>query len=169
MVSPLKGGIRTPTSSGGDGSNSGGAGTNGTGVGRGDWWGRALIAIPQSCGCGGVYKTECGNPRDEFNRSKMNHTGYLPLFGQIDSPVLYFLAIAFVIALTVKLWPHPRDPRLASLPPHVPGWPTINQTFVQQKNNPTWIMINCAQKYDELFRTTRQPLCVSIPETRSRN
>src|SRR5271156_662371 len=47
-----------------------------------------------------------------------------------------------------------RDPRLAHLPPHVRGWPIINQTLDQMKDNPTDLIISWAKKYGEIFRTT---------------
>jgi hypothetical protein len=70
------------------------------------------------------------------------------------SLVLYVFVVALVFTLIVKVFPRLRDPRLASQPPHVRGWPIINQTFVQQRDDPTRILIDWAQKYGELFRTT---------------
>jgi hypothetical protein len=68
---------------------------------------------------------------------------------------MYIAAIAAVfIVVLVKLLPRLRDPRLASLPPHVSGWPLINQTWVLQQDDPTGLLIRWAQEYGELFRTT---------------
>ena len=47
-----------------------------------------------------------------------------------------------------------RDPRLAHLPPHVRGWPIINQTFTHLKDDPTSYTIGWAKEYGEIFRTT---------------
>jgi hypothetical protein len=47
-----------------------------------------------------------------------------------------------------------KDPRREYLPPHVPGWPLINQTFVLQQDDPTSTLISWARKYGELFTTT---------------
>ena len=62
------------------------------------------------------------------------------------------LAILIVSAVAYKRWT--RDPRLAHLPPHVRGWPIINQTLDQMKDNPIPNVINWAQKHGELFTTT---------------
>lgn len=84
----------------------------------------------------------------------MNHTRHSWQHCNATSLVVYVFVVAFVVTLVVKLWPRLRDPRLASQPPHVRGWPIINQTFVQQRDDPTGILIDWAQKYGELFRTT---------------
>jgi len=69
--------------------------------------------------------------------------------------VMYIAGIAaFFITLLVKVFPSFRDSRLASLPPHVPGWPLINQTWVLQQDDPTSLLIRWAKEYGELFRTT---------------
>jgi len=47
-----------------------------------------------------------------------------------------------------------RDPRRAHLPPHVTGWPLINQTLVQAQDNPIPYVQKWAKRYGELFCTT---------------
>jgi Cytochrome P450 len=47
-----------------------------------------------------------------------------------------------------------RDPRRASLPPHVRGWPIINQTFDQMQDNVIPVVQGWAKEYGEVFRTT---------------
>lgn len=84
----------------------------------------------------------------------MNYTRHSWQHWDAKSLVVYVFVFAFVGTLVVKLWPRLRDPRLASQPPHARGWPIINQTFVQQRDDPTGILIDWAQKYGELFRTT---------------
>jgi hypothetical protein len=64
-----------------------------------------------------------------------------------------FGTILFLVGIV--LWKSQlRDPRLASLPPHVSGWPIINQTFLLKQDDPTTQLIAWAQQYGELFRTT---------------
>jgi len=46
-----------------------------------------------------------------------------------------------------------RDPRRKSLPPQVRGWPIINQTFLQLKDDPTGLLRDWAREYGELFMT----------------
>lgn len=84
----------------------------------------------------------------------MTYTRFSPLLLDTKSLAVYVFAVALVLTLVIKLWPRLRDPRLASQPPHVSGWPIVNQTFVQQRDDPTGILIKWAQKYGELFRTT---------------
>ena len=67
---------------------------------------------------------------------------------------VWALSVALVSAFVVWLSLRNRDPRRKSLPPHVAGWPIINQTFVLQQDDPTGLLISWAQKYGELFRTT---------------
>ena len=47
-----------------------------------------------------------------------------------------------------------RDPRLSHLPPHVRGWPLINQTLDHLEEDPTGKIIQWARDYGEIFRTT---------------
>jgi hypothetical protein len=60
------------------------------------------------------------------------------------------------ILLSFGLWKALQfaDPRRKSLPPHVRGWPIINQTYILQQDDPTGLLIRWAQTYGELFRTT---------------
>lgn len=46
-----------------------------------------------------------------------------------------------------------RDPRRKHLPPQVCGWPIINQTFLQLKDDPTGLLRQWAREYGEIFRT----------------
>jgi len=59
-----------------------------------------------------------------------------------------------VVAVYVlyKYWT--RDPRLAHLPPHVRGWPIINQTFQQMEDNVIPRLQGWAKEYGEIFTTT---------------
>jgi hypothetical protein len=62
-----------------------------------------------------------------------------------------------VLALLIVLGAYrfaTRDPRRAHLPPHVRGWPIINQTLIQSGDDPTPYVISWAKKYGEVFRTT---------------
>jgi len=47
-----------------------------------------------------------------------------------------------------------RDRRRDHLPPHVRGWPIINQTFAHLEDDPTPNIIGWAKEYGEIFRTT---------------
>jgi len=47
-----------------------------------------------------------------------------------------------------------RDPRRAHLPPHVRGWPIINQTLDQMQDDVIPLVQNWAKEYGEIFRTT---------------
>lgn len=47
-----------------------------------------------------------------------------------------------------------RDPRLAQLPPHVRGWPVINQTVAQMQDDVIPLVQSWAKEYGEVFRTT---------------
>src|SRR5579859_2857131 len=51
-------------------------------------------------------------------------------------------------------WPKIRDPRLRHLPPHVRGWPIVNQTRLLQQDDPTSMLIGWAKEHGEMFRTT---------------
>ncbi|KAF2260309.1 cytochrome P450 [Lojkania enalia] len=46
-----------------------------------------------------------------------------------------------------------RDPRRAHLPPKVPGWPLIHQTFLQQTDNTPPLLQKWGKEYGEVFRT----------------
>jgi Cytochrome P450 len=47
-----------------------------------------------------------------------------------------------------------RDPRRAHLPPHVRGWPLLNQTLQQAQDNPAPAVQQWARDYGEIFCTT---------------
>jgi cytochrome P450 len=73
-----------------------------------------------------------------------------PVLKHVGLPELVItLAVAFGL---YKWWT--RDPRLAHLPPHVRGWPIINQTLLQTKDKPMEMIIGWAKEYGEIFRTT---------------
>jgi cytochrome P450 len=72
----------------------------------------------------------------------------------LDTEVKYLAAVLLVTVLVAWNWISKRDPRRAKLPPHVRGWPIINQTRILQQDDPTQLLIGWAQKYGELFRTT---------------
>jgi cytochrome P450 len=61
-------------------------------------------------------------------------------------------ALVIVTFVVYKRWT--RDPRLAYLPPHVRGWPIINQTLDHVKDNPIPDVIKWAEQYGEVFCTT---------------
>ena len=58
----------------------------------------------------------------------------------------------FLILGLYKYWT--RDPRLSHLPPHVRGWPLINQTLIQAQDNPIRYVQKWAKQYGEIFCTT---------------
>jgi Cytochrome P450 len=139
------------------------------------WWGRpAGVKVGQARNpiamvgtCGVVPRTQ--PPESRYCRStksrsracerrptgpKMTYTRYFPESWDTNSLVVYVVGVTSLLFVLVKFLPRLRDPRLASLPPHAPGWPIINQTFVHQQDDPTKILIKWAQKYGELFLTT---------------
>ena len=65
------------------------------------------------------------------------------------SEVFLFVVLVYGI---YRYWT--RDPRLAHLPPHVRGWPIINQTLDQVKDNPIPMIQKWAKDYGEIMRTT---------------
>jgi hypothetical protein len=63
------------------------------------------------------------------------------------------VAVVLVICFTIyKFWA--RDPRRKYLPPHVRGWPIINQTFKHLDDNPSEHLQKWSKEYGEIFRTT---------------
>ena|ERR1700754_1244827 len=66
--------------------------------------------------------------------------------------ILEVVLLLPVLYIAYRYWT--RDPRLAHLPPHVRGWPIINQTLDQVKDNPIPMVIKWAKQYGELFTTT---------------
>jgi hypothetical protein len=72
----------------------------------------------------------------------------------LDKELKYLIPILLITLAIFANYFRKRDPRRAHLPPHVAGWPIINQTFVLQQDDPTQILIGWARKYGELFRTT---------------
>ena len=62
-----------------------------------------------------------------------------------------FLALAAIYAV-YRFWT--RDPRRAYLPPHVRGWPIINQTLDQMQDDVIPLVQGWAKQYGEIFRTT---------------
>lgn len=65
-----------------------------------------------------------------------------------DWRALLVLPVILLIVQYVR-----RDPRRKSLPPRVRGWPIINQTFLQIKDDPTGILRQWAKEYGEVFMT----------------
>lgn len=63
-----------------------------------------------------------------------------------------FILALFLILGVYKYWT--RDPRRAHLPPHVRGWPLINQTLIQAQDNPIPYVQKWAHQYGEIFCTT---------------
>jgi Cytochrome P450 len=63
--------------------------------------------------------------------------------------VLIFLIVAYGLYRYTT-----RDSPYAHLPPHVRGWPLINQTLAHLQEDPTDQVIAWAKEYGELFRTT---------------
>ena len=61
---------------------------------------------------------------------------------------------ALVIAIYFVYRYVTRDKRLDHLPPHVRGWPIINQTFKHLEDDPTPFVRRWAKDYGEIFRTT---------------
>jgi cytochrome P450 len=66
----------------------------------------------------------------------------------------YAEVITVILLIAGGWWWWKRDPRLAHLPPHVRGWPLINQTLLQAKDNPIPYVQKWAKQYGELFCTT---------------
>jgi Cytochrome P450 len=69
---------------------------------------------------------------------------------KIGIPEVFVLLVA-VYGL-YKYWT--RDPRLSQLPPHVRGWPIINQTLAQMQDDVIPLVQGWAKEYGEVFRTT---------------
>src|ERR1700733_7264171 len=66
-----------------------------------------------------------------------------------------FVEVGFLLLVVFGVYRYwTRDPRLAHLPPHVRGWPIINQTLDHLKEDPTEQIIGWARDYGEIFRTT---------------
>jgi len=72
----------------------------------------------------------------------------------MDSTIQYFQLLCFVIAVYGLYKYATRNSQRAHLPPHVRGWPLINQTFVHLQEDPTDQVMAWAKEYGELFRTT---------------
>lgn len=71
----------------------------------------------------------------------------------MELPAILFALLGLIVLIGSYLYLK-RDPRRAHLPPHVRGWPVINQTLVQSGDDPTPYVIDWAKKYGEVFRTT---------------
>jgi hypothetical protein len=124
----------------------------------GDGAGSRLESAPTAPGCRiellPEYKARSQASEGSPTARKMTYTRYFPESWDTNSLVVCVVGVASLLVFLVKFLPRLRDPRLASLPPHAPGWPIINQTFVHQQDDPTKILIKWAQKYGELFLTT---------------
>lgn len=66
----------------------------------------------------------------------------------LDWHAIFIFPILFIVIHYTT-----RDPRRRSLPPQVRGWPIINQTFLQLKDDPTGLLRSWAREYGELFMT----------------
>ena len=71
-----------------------------------------------------------------------------PYAQYLDWRAIFVLPILFIVIHYAT-----RDPRRKSLPPQVRGWPIINQTFLQLKDDPTGLLRSWAREYGELFMT----------------
>jgi hypothetical protein len=66
-----------------------------------------------------------------------------------------FVQLAGILAVSYAIYAYfTYDKRRKHLPPHVKGWPLINQTFVQLEDNPVPHLQKWAKEYGEIFRTT---------------
>jgi hypothetical protein len=78
-----------------------------------------------------------------------------PLLAAIMDSITPYAQIFILIIAAFGLYRYAtRDSLRAHLPPHVRGWPLINQTLVQLQDDPTDQVIRWAKEYGELFRTT---------------
>jgi len=92
-----------------------------------------------------------------------NHSSYptyletwsLPELATMKDLTSYFDWRAIFVLPVILLAVHyfTRDPRRKNLPPQVRGWPIINQTFLQLKDDPTVLLRDWAREYGELFMT----------------
>ena len=78
----------------------------------------------------------------------MNSQNEMSLISYFDWRAFLVLPIILVVVHYIR-----RDPRRKSLPPQVRGWPIINQTFLQVKDDPTGILRQWAKEYGEVFMT----------------
>jgi hypothetical protein len=76
------------------------------------------------------------------------------LEGTMDVNIGYLPVVFLLLAGYAAYWYWTRDPRRAHLPPHVRGWPIINQTLAHLNDDPTEQIIGWARRYGEIFRTT---------------
>jgi hypothetical protein len=66
-----------------------------------------------------------------------------------------YVEVAVFLLTGLVFWYATRDKRRDHLPPHVRGWPIINQTFAHLEDDPTGhVIIGWAKKYGEIFCTT---------------
>ena len=72
----------------------------------------------------------------------------------MDSIITYPQLLFFLIAAYGLYKLATRNSPRAHLPPHVRGWPLINQTLVHLQEDPSGQVIRWAKEYGELFRTT---------------
>jgi hypothetical protein len=73
---------------------------------------------------------------------------------EMDATIGY-AEVILLLLLTLGVYKYwTRDRRLAHLPPHVRGWPLINQTLVQAQDNPIPSVQGWAKQYGEIFCTT---------------
>ena len=87
-------------------------------------------------------------------RSMLNEETLRGAVRKVSEVIGFWEILALVIIAVVAYRRWTRDPRLAHLPPHVRGWPIINQTLDHTKDNPIPNVIKWAQQHGELFCTT---------------
>ena len=100
----------------------------------------------QFCPTGKTTKIASGPSRSFLSLPDMEKLEVLQTY--FDWRALIVLPIVLVIYKYIT-----RDPRRKSLPPQVRGWPIINQTFLQLKDDPTGLLREWAREYGELFMT----------------
>jgi Cytochrome P450 len=94
-----------------------------------------------------------GKPRKTTNLTKLiiatiTITTMISITTYLDWRALLVLPVVLVIYRLST-----RDPRRNHLPPQVRGWPIINQTFLQLKDDPTSLLRQWAKEYGEIFMT----------------
>jgi hypothetical protein len=94
-----------------------------------------------------------GNLRRPHHRNRCLGTLLKMSFLETYAQYLDWRAIFVLPILLLVVQYATRDPRRKSLPPQVRGWPIINQTFLQLKDDPTGLLRDWAREYGELFMT----------------
>jgi len=84
--------------------------------------------------------------------ARSSHTSLSPVNMTPKIGYAEVFLLLFCLFFLYRYWT--RDPRRAHLPPHVRGWPLINQTLDQVKDNPIPLVLKWGREYGELCRTT---------------